>query len=94
MRPQLSPVIMAARRVCCVGAMVLISIISASACTVCDSETGQQVRAGVFGEGFWSTLAAVIAPFPVFIIAIALYNFGLPTFRFRSTDQTAFNSPL
>ena len=94
MRLQFGAVNMAARRVCCVGTMVLASIVSASACTVCDSETGQQVRAGVFGEGFWSTLAAVIAPFPVFIIAIALYNFGLPTFRFRSTDQSAINSPL
>ena len=94
MRLQFGAVNMAAWRVCCVGTMVLASIVSASACTVCDSETGQQVRAGVFGEGFWSTLAAVIAPFPVFIIAIALYNFGRPTFRFRSTDQSAINSPL
>ena len=94
MRLQFGAVNMAARRVCCVGSLMLVSIVSASACIVCDSETGQQVRAGVFDEGFWSTLAAVIAPFPVFIIAIALYNFGLPTFRFRPTDQTATNAPL
>lgn len=42
------------------------------ACTVCDTELGQQIRAGIFNDEFWPTLAAVLAPFPVLLIAAAL----------------------
>jgi hypothetical protein len=55
----------------------------AAACTVCDSETGQQVRAGIFGDEFWTTLVGVVAPFPVLLIIIAFYHYGLPSFRAR-----------
>ncbi|HSH40282.1 MAG TPA: hypothetical protein VK993_16030 [Chthoniobacterales bacterium] len=41
------------------------------ACTVCDSQTGRQVRDGIFGENFWSTLLAVVSPFPVLLVTIA-----------------------
>lgn len=59
---------------------------TAAACTVCDSETGQQVRAGIFADDFWITLAGVIAPFPVLLAIIAVYNYGLPNFWARSDD--------
>ena len=48
------------------------------ACPICDTETGQQVRAGIFDESFWGTLIAVIAPFPVLILVITAYHFGFP----------------
>lgn len=57
----------------------------ALACTVCDSETGQQVRAGIFGDAFWTTLAGVIAPFPVLLIVIAAYYYGIPSVWARSS---------
>lgn len=44
------------------------------ACTVCDSGTGQQVRAGISNEHFWPTLLGVIAPFPVMLLVIALIH--------------------
>lgn len=53
----------------------------ASACTVCDSDVGQQVRAGIFNDGFWSTLLAIVAPFPVLLGGVAAVQFGL--FRSR-----------
>ena len=56
--------------------MILLVSASASACVVCDSETSQQVRAGVLSGEFWPTLAAVVAPFPVLLITIALYQIG------------------
>ena len=49
----------------------------AAACTVCDSELGQQVRAGIFAENFWSTLLAIVAPFPLLLGAIAAVQFVL-----------------
>jgi hypothetical protein len=53
----------------------------ASACTVCDSDVGQQVRAGIFNDGFWRTLLAIVAPFPVLLGGVAAVQFGL--FRSR-----------
>jgi uncharacterized BrkB/YihY/UPF0761 family membrane protein len=55
----------------------------ASACPMCNTETGQQVRAGIFDENFWTTLAVIVAPFPVLLLAIAIYHYGVPNFRFR-----------
>jgi hypothetical protein len=48
------------------------------ACPICSTETGQQVRAGIFDENFWGTLVAVVSPFPVLLLGIAAYHFGLP----------------
>jgi len=59
----------------------------ASACTVCDSETGQQIRAGIFGEDFWTTLLAVASPFPVLLLGIAAYHYGIPNFWSRSKTE-------
>ena len=76
---------MAAHRGRALGLVLLLSIISASACTVCDSEKGQQVRVGIFGDEFWTTLVGVIAPFPVLLIVIAAYHYGTPSFWARSS---------
>jgi hypothetical protein len=50
----------------------------ASACAVCDSELGRQVRAGVFNSDFVPRVLAVLAPFPLFLVAIGLVRFALP----------------
>ncbi len=54
--------------------------LGAFACPVCNTETGRQVRAGIFGEDFWSTLAAVLSPFPVLLLVLAGLHFGWPRF--------------
>ena len=59
-------------------AWMLILAAPLHACPICDTGTGQQVRAGIFDENFWGTLIAVIAPFPVLILVIAAYHFGFP----------------
>ncbi len=58
---------------------------TASACTVCESQAGQQVRAGIFGDEFWTTLVGVVAPFPVLLAIIAVYNYRMPRIRRRTS---------
>lgn len=53
----------------------------AHACTVCGSETGRQVRAGIFDGHFLHHLWAVALPFPILAIAVALIHFGMPDLR-------------
>jgi hypothetical protein len=56
----------------------------ASACPICDTETGVAVRAGIV-EDFPVHFLATIAPFPVLIAAVALLHHGFPSSRrFRS----------
>lgn len=62
----------------------MIKVSAVFACTVCDSETGAQVRAAIFDENFWGTLVRVAAPFPVLLIGLAIYHFGMPS---RGADQ-------
>ena len=68
-----------------IALLLLVTPKLATACTVCDSEVGQQVRAGIFGQDFWSTLFAIVAPFPVLLGAIAAVQFGL--FRSRRPNE-------
>ena len=51
---------------------------SASACPVCNSATGNEVRAGIFGPGFGSNLLAVVLPFAAVAVVAAAVHFGLP----------------
>jgi hypothetical protein len=60
---------------------------TAWACTVCDSETSQQVRAGILGDDFWTTFVGVIAPFPVLLILVAVYHYGVPNFAARASHR-------
>ena len=57
---------------------VLLPSWTAHACTVCDSTTGKQLRAGLFDGHFGHTLLLVIAPVPVLVVAVLLIHFGLP----------------
>ena len=49
---------------------------AAGACPVCHSETGKQVRAGLFDENFASNLFGSLLPFPIFLgIVAAIHGF-------------------
>jgi len=43
-----------------------------AACPVCDTETGREVRAEIFGTDFVRTLLSVLAPFPVLLAIIGI----------------------
>jgi hypothetical protein len=63
---------------------------AADACPVCDSQTGQEVRAAVFNEDFWSNLFVSLAPFPIFLGIVAAIH-GRPTRR--GTAPSAVPAP-
>ena len=46
------------------------------ACSLCESETGRQVRAGIFDEQFGYHLLITVLPFPVLLVITALIHFG------------------
>ncbi len=48
------------------------------ACPVCDTGTGEQVRAGILNEKFGSTLVTVLLPFPILLAVVAVIHFGWP----------------
>lgn len=58
-------------------ALVFLLPMAACACPLCDTETGQQVRAGIFSDAFWPTLLTVLLPFPVLLVLLAAMNFGM-----------------
>lgn len=47
-------------------------------CPVCDSETGQEVRDGIFDGQFIANLASILLPFAVLLGTVVLIHFGLP----------------
>lgn len=55
-----------------------LSLSVVSACPLCHTETGRQVRAGIFQDSFITKLAVTAAPFPVFGGVIAFIYFGKP----------------
>ena len=62
--------------------VVVAAVASASttalACPVCDTGTGEQVRAGILDGNFGRTLLGVVLPFPILLGVVALIHFGLP----------------
>jgi hypothetical protein len=62
------------------------------ACTVCDSSTAQQVRAGIFNSHFLSTLGLVMLP--GLLLAAAAPLASLVLFGLESTPASALNSSL
>jgi hypothetical protein len=63
---------------CLVGLLLLATPSMACACTVCDSEIGISVRAGIFNASFFPTLLEVFAPFPLFGLVIYAVSRYLP----------------
>lgn len=56
-------------------------------CPICDSETGQEVRAGIFDEDFAANLVMVLLPFPVLLGIVAMIYFGVPLPRRKETEH-------
>ena len=56
---------------------VLLSTSSALACPFCESETGQQVRTGIFNDQFWSNVTLTLLPLLVLLGIVALIYFDL-----------------
>jgi hypothetical protein len=67
---------MAASR--CSGPIGLVVASAAAACPVCHTETGRQVREGIFGADFGFYLLVTAMPFVVLLGITALIYFGLP----------------
>ena len=59
-------------------AFLLLGTSTLWACPLCDTQTGQQVRAGIFNGGFAGTLSAMLLPFLVMAGIVALIQVGLP----------------
>jgi hypothetical protein len=61
---------------------------TASACPICNSDTGKEVRQSIFGENFVRNVAKTLAPVPLLLGAVAAVHFG---FRPRhSNNQTNY----
>lgn len=50
----------------------------AQACTLCHSRIAEDVRAAVFGPGFWSDAAMLVSPVPLLIAAVVAMRRYLP----------------
>ncbi len=48
------------------------------ACPLCESETGERVRAGIFNADFGPNLVVTLLPFPLFLGIIYLIHSGPP----------------
>lgn len=57
---------------------ILLGAAPALTCPLCESEAGQQVRAGIFNEDFGYNLLLTASPFPVLLGIVALIHFGWP----------------
>lgn len=63
-------------RLSCLSAVVLTAAAPALACPICDTGTGQQVRAGILDDQFAFNLVATLLPFPILIGIVAVIHFG------------------
>ena len=62
---------------------------SAWACPLCESETGERVRAGIFNADFGYNLFVTILPFSMFLAIVALIHTGWPWAKGHSGGLTA-----
>ena len=68
----------------------------ALSCPLCHTDTGQQVRAGIFGPDFAFNLVITVIPFILFLGITALIYFGIPSMgdNSRHTNATATRSSV
>ena len=59
-------------------ALHVFTVSSALACTVCDTDAGREVRAGILDADFGRTLLAVLLPFPILFGVVAAIHFSGP----------------
>jgi hypothetical protein len=62
----------------------------AAACPICKSETGEQVRAGIFGADFGWNLLVTLLPFPIFLGIAMAFHLG---FHPREEEEAADAMP-
>lgn len=62
--------------ICSLCLLLWLGPFNASACPICNTETGVQVRQSIFGENFLRHAAWTLAPVPVLLGAVALVHFG------------------
>ena len=74
------------RHLTAVAILTLTLSAPAGACPICNTGTGRQVRAGIFGDDFGRTLLAVALPFPVLLAVVAAIHFGWPVTRRTGSD--------
>jgi hypothetical protein len=58
------------------------------ACPMCNTETGKQVREGIFGPDFYTNVLVTVAPFPVVLALCALVYWILPDPKKRRVNGT------
>lgn len=56
--------------------LLVLPVVAADACPVCESETGKEVRAGIFNKDFGSNLLVTLLPFPLVLGIAAALHFG------------------
>ncbi|MEO7163443.1 MAG: hypothetical protein ABI041_11040 [Bdellovibrionia bacterium] len=64
--------------------MILLLSPLASACPLCHTEIGEQVRGKIFNSSFPLILLETAAPFIIFMIIAFVLHFGWPTKRSMS----------
>ena len=65
------------RRSCLISFVMLAALAApVAACPVCDTATGEQVRAGILDEDFAFNVLAMLLPFPILIGIAAAIHFG------------------
>ena len=67
----------------CIASLMISGQITALTCPVCNSETGKQVRASLFGQEFGNTFLMVAAPFPILGMVVGI-AYWLPPFLPRN----------
>ena len=73
------------------GLLLLLPAV-ADACPVCESETGREVRAGIFGEDFGPNLLMTLLPFPILLGIAAAFYFGFSP-KETAAEPIASGSP-
>ena len=66
---------------------------SALACPLCQSDTGERVRAGIFGNEFGGTLLAMVLPFLVISVVVGMIHGGPPRPHPPQPDASRKRSP-
>jgi hypothetical protein len=73
---------MVVKRLACLASCLSLMLAgAASACPLCDSDTGQEVRAELVDEHLGVSVMATVAPFAVVLGVVAAVHFGPPRIR-------------
>ncbi|WP_439629110.1 hypothetical protein [Gemmata sp.] len=78
-------------RLAFVAAAALACTAPAAACPLCDTATGERVRAATLSADFGANLLLVLLPFPVLAALVALVHFGLPAAPSERTEAPDSN---